>query len=59
MGGGGKIMAGRGWWRQNEGWSWMVIAKLWLVVGGGGKIIAGGGWSHDSVMPFTNVLFHY
>ena len=37
----------------------MVIAKLWLVVGGGGKIIAGGGWSHDSVMPFTNVLFHY
>ena len=38
MGGGGEIMAGGGWWRQNYGW-------LWVVVGGGNKIMAGRGWS--------------
>ena len=38
MGGRGEIMAGRGW-------SWMVAAKLWLVVGGGGKIMDGRGRS--------------
>ena len=38
MGGGGKIIAGRGWWQQNHGWSWMVV-------GGGSKIMVGHGWS--------------
>ena len=49
MGGSSEIMAGRGWRRQNYGWSWMVVggggAKLLLVVGGGGKIMASYGWS--------------
>lgn len=40
MGGDSKIMAGLGW-------SWVVAAKLWLVVGGCGWfwMVAGGcGW---------------
>ena len=48
MGGRGEIMAGRGW-------SWMVAAKLWLVVGGGGKlwmVVGGRGWSHDFLTNF-------
>ena len=24
MDSGGEIIAGRGWWQQNHGWSWMV-----------------------------------
>ena len=59
VGGGRKIMAGRGWWRQNclvlgnrgwwqqnNDWSWVVLdggVKLWLVVGGGGKIMVARG----------------
>ena len=35
---GGEIMAGRGWWRQNYGCSWVVVS-------GGGEITAGPGWS--------------
>ena len=35
--GGGEIVARRGW-------SWVVAAKLWLVVGGGGKIMVDRGW---------------
>ena len=47
MGGsGGKIMTGRGWWRQNYGWSW-------VAVGGGGEIMAGHGWSW-MVVRFSN-----
>ena len=38
MGGGGEIMAGRGWWRQNHGWWWMVV-------GDEDKIMAGREWS--------------
>ena len=34
IGGGGEIMAGDRWWLQNYGCSWVVGAKLWLVVGG-------------------------
>ena len=48
MGCSGQIMAGRGW-------SWVVVAKLWLVVGGDAKLVlvkVGRGWSHDLVMPF-------
>ena len=61
MSGGGEIMAGRVCWRQNYGWSWLVMAggKImagrgwwrqnfgwsWVVVGGGDKIMAGRGWS--------------
>ena len=40
VGGGSEIMPGREWWRQNYGWSWVVMD--------------GGGWSHDLVMPFLN-----
>ena len=47
MYGGGEIVAGRGWWQQNYGWSRVVAAKLWLVVDGCG-------WSHNLVMPFIN-----
>ena len=39
VGGGGKIMNGRGW-------SWVVVTKLWFVVG----VVGGRGWSHDLVM---------
>ena len=43
VGGGGKIMAVCGWWRQNYGWSWVVV---------GGR-----GWSHDLViMSLVNSL---
>ena len=47
MSGGGEIMAGRVCWRQNYGWSWLVMAG---GGGGGGKIMAGWwrqtfGWS--------------
>ena len=67
MGGsGGKIITGRGWWRQNYGWSW-VGGKImtgrgwwrqnygwsWVVVGGGGEIMAGHGWSW-MVVRFSN-----
>ena len=45
VGGGSEIMAGRGWWRQNCGW-------LWVVMTGGSKIMAVRGWSHDLAMPF-------
>ena len=38
MGTGSKIMAGCEW-------SWVVVAKLWLVMAGGGKVMAGRGWS--------------
>ena len=51
MGDGGEIKAVRGWWQQNYGLSWVVGAKLWLIVGGGDKIMAGRGWSHDLLMP--------
>ena len=27
------------------GWSWVVVAKFWLIVGCGSKIMAGRGWS--------------
>ena len=30
-------ISGRGWWRQNYGWSWVVVI--------------GRGWPHDLVMP--------
>ena len=43
VGGGGKIMANRGWswwWWQNYGWSWVNM-------GGGSEIIAGPGWSWE------------
>ena len=36
MGGGGEIMAGRGWWQQIYGWSWMIV-------GAGGEIMTGRG----------------
>ena len=44
MGSGGEIMAGRGWWRQNCGWSCVVVTKLWLVVDGRGWswVVVGG-----------------
>ena len=32
------VMAGRGWWRQNYVWYWVVVA-------GGSKIMIGRGWS--------------
>ena len=48
MGCSGQIMAGRGW-------SWVVVAKLWLVVGGDGKISTGQGWSW-MVARFSNAL---
>ena len=45
MGGGGKIMASRGWsWvvggeiMAGRRWLQVVAPKLWLVVGGGDKI---------------------
>ena len=44
MGGSREIMAGCGWWRQYYGWSWVVVAELWLIVGGGGNIMVGCGW---------------
>ena len=37
MGSGGEIMAGRGWWQQIYGWSWMIV-------GVGGEIMTGRGW---------------
>ena len=37
MGSGGEIMAGNGWWRQNYGYSWMVL-------GGGGEIMSARRW---------------
>ena len=49
-GGGGEIMAvvgGGGEMMAGCGWSWVVAAKLWLVV-------SGRGWSHDLVMPLNN-----
>ena len=42
MGGGGKLMLGRGW--------------SCVVVGGGNKIMAGRGWLHDLVMPIKTHL---
>ena len=48
MGCSGQIMAGRGW-------SWVVVAKLWLVMGGDGKISTGQGWSW-MVARFSNAL---
>ena len=42
VGGGGKLMPGRGW-------SWVVTTKLWLVV-------AFRGWSHNLVMLNLNIF---
>ena len=42
------VLGGRGWWQQNNDWSWVVVdggVKLWLVVGGGGKIMVARGCS--------------
>ena len=71
MGGGGEIMAGRGWWQQIYGWSWMIV-------GAGGEIMTGrrwwrqnygsswvswmvvGGrgwsWSHNLLMPVRKIF---
>ena len=40
VGDGGKILAGRGWWHQNYGWSWVGVVDC--------------GWSHNLVMPNSN-----
>ena len=52
MGGGGEIMAGRGWWGRNYGcslggrrWWCQNYGWSWVDVGGGGPNIAGCGWS--------------
>ena len=37
MGGGSEIIAALGW-------SWVVAAKLWLVMDGGSEVIAALGW---------------
>ena len=56
--GGGKIMpvvVGRGWRRKiraGRGCSWVVVAKLWLVVDGRG-------WSHDLIMPIRKSIRLY
>ena len=54
MGSAGEIMTGRGW-------SWILAAKLWLVVGwswvGGGKIMSGREWSHNFLMPVFILFF--
>ena len=63
------VLGGRGWWQQNNDWSWVVVdggVKLWLVVGGGGKImVARGCWRQNygcrgwsrMVVQFSNVCF--
>ena len=44
------------------GWSWMVAAKLWLVVGGGGwswmveEVVGGRGLPHDLVITLSDPL---
>ena len=48
VGDGSKIMAGRGWWQQSYGWSWVEATKLWLILGGRG-------WSW-MVARFSNAL---
>ena len=68
---GGEIMAGRGWWRQNYGWSWVVVGDefkimtsrgwSWVVAAKLWVVVDGRGWSHDSVMsiiekPWQNML---
>ena len=59
MGGGGKIMAGRGWWGQRYGWAWVVAGggvEIMAGGGGGGKIMAGRGWSGVVVTKLWLVL---
>ena len=45
VGGGGENMAGRGRWQKNYGWSWVVAAKLCLVLGDRGWWQQNNDWS--------------
>ena len=45
VGGGGENMAGRGRWKKNYGWSWVVAAKLCLVLGDRGWWQQNNDWS--------------
>ena len=70
MGGSSEIMAGRGWRRQNYGWSWMVVggggrsyywlwvvaAKLWLVMGGRRWWRQNYGWSWVVVSGGSKIM---